>query len=117
MASLPYPTLISQSSSRQLKQNIITSNYGDNVTQIAAWGVNSQWEEWSLEWNALTQVQRDAWMAFYATVGLYNVFYWAAPGGAVGAWRFTEGPVETSSGWYYNISAKVRYFPDAIATP
>ena len=79
MATLAYPTRISQSSTRKLNQNIITANYGDNNTQVAAWGRNSQWEEWSLEWNNLNQTERDAWMAFYATVGLYNVFYWAAP--------------------------------------
>ena len=117
MASLPLATRISQSSQRTVSQNVITANYGDNNTQIAAWGVNSMKEEWQLEWTGLNQTDRNTLMNFWESHGLAVAFYWAAPGGKTGAWRFVDSMSETSSGWFYNISTKVRYYPDATAVP
>ena len=118
MATLPLATRISQNSQRMTRQNIITSNYGDNNTQVAAWGINSKYEEWSLEWKGLDQTERNTLMSFWNSHGLVVGFAWTAPGGASGGWRFTgDGLTETSNGWFYDISAKVRYYPDLVVTP
>lgn len=117
MASLPLATRISQSSQRKTKQNIVTSSYGDNNTQVAAWGLNSKYEEWTLNWVGLDQTQRDTLMTFWNNNGMVIGWYWAAPGGSTGGWRFTDGFTETSSGWFYDLSVTVRYYPDLVVTP
>ena len=117
MASLPLATRISQSSQRQTQQNVITSNYGNNNTQMAAWGLTSKWEEWTLNWVGLDQTERNSLMSFWDSHGLVVGFYFAAPGGTTGGYRFVSGFTETSSGWFYDLSIKIRYFPDLVVSP
>lgn len=108
MAALPLTNKISQSSSRQLNQRIITSNYGDGYEQVAAIGLNSRFDVWSINWEGLTLTERNTFMTFFNTVGLVQSFDWTPPNGVAGKYRIIEAPVETNAGWYYNISIKVK---------
>ena len=112
MATLVLANKISASSNRMLKQNILQSNLGNNLWDFAPYGINNMYEEWSVSWNFLSLTDRNTWMAFWDTYGLTTAFYWAPLKGSAGGYRFIEGPTESNVGDFYNISIKLRYFPD-----
>lgn len=109
MPSLALPEKVSQQSSRKLNQRIIKSDYGDGYEQRAAWGLDSKFDEWNLEWQHLSTSQRDTWMQFYNEVGLVKSWDWTPPGETeTKKFVFTEAPQETNHGWYSSINASAK---------
>lgn len=99
---------IAQSSQRTLNQKIIISSYGDGMEQTASIGINNRYDEWVINWEKLTLTERNDFMSFFSTVGLVQSFDFTPPNGTLSKWRIVEPPTENNSGWFYDISIKIK---------
>lgn len=80
MAALPLQDRITQTSAKSYKFNTIVAQYGDGYMQRAGDGINKKREKWSLMYDNLTQVQRDALALFIDQVEMSDTIEWTAPG-------------------------------------
>lgn len=55
--ALPISTKISQSSSKEVKANILIAQYGDGYEQRIPNGINYYKQNWSIQWDNLTNAE------------------------------------------------------------
>lgn len=112
MTAPAFPSITpSQSSSKQRKNKVLISQFGQGFTQYANDGPNSQYDEWQLTFENLTSANRSTLSTFYETNGCVTWFSWTAPGDASSKkWRIVKDTYSESvlSGSLYTISFTVQ---------
>lgn len=83
MTALPLTNLITQTAGKTAKFVTITAQFGDGYMQRAGDGINKKQEAWSITYDNLNQVDRDALWVFIDSVEMSDVIEWTAPGDLV----------------------------------
>jgi phage-related protein len=111
MAALPHTSLLSQSATRTRTQRVLSAAYGDGYSHDVPDGINSQLDNWSIQWENMTASERDAVVAVLDAVGQTDILTWTPPGSSSEKkFKVTNsGYTETfSAGNIYNISLTLR---------
>jgi phage-related protein len=113
MTALAFATQITQNSYAQRKNNLWQASFGDNLTNEAAQGINSNWDLWNVEWFPLNQTDTQTLIS-NLELGLLTTLTWQPP--YVSATQnFKTVPktmkVKPVSGTYYLVTVQLRQVP------
>jgi phage-related protein len=108
MADLVLQNKITQDSSVEYTENVVTASYGDGYSQRALYGLNAKRRKFSISWRGLDSTERTTLLNFWQSHGLYKAFTANSIVGIGNAkFRFTSPLRETNVGWYSNFDVEM----------
>lgn len=104
--ALPLTTKIAQSSSRKRSYRTLEAKFGNGYGQGIADGINNVVDTWQVNYEFLSQADRDTLVAVLDAVKAWDYLTWTAPGdSSQKKWKVTrEGWSEQATGLYYTVS-------------
>ena len=104
--TLPLTNKISQSSSRTIKYNVLSMQFGNGYEQRTPDGLNSKRAVWRVVYNNLTSADRNTLHTFFDAVGSSSWFSWQPPGSSTSLKWLVDGEITESvlSGEIYSIA-------------
>ena len=108
MATFPFPTKVSQASTKTSDQKFIVASYGDGYEQRAAIGIDNMFDVWSVQVNYLSLSDRTTMLAFWRAHGRVVSFDWTPPNGTVGKYIFNAAINESNYANRYSFTFDLR---------
>ena len=109
--ALPLTTSISQTSTRERKNRVLSAQFGDGYSQHAPDGTNASYDSWNVVYENLTLTNRNTLWTILNAVGSWDYLTWQPPNDSTSKkWKVTaDGVSEIQKGGnIFTISFKLK---------